>query len=182
MMLQKKKSTNDAELGALDTKGNFIYHIGDTIGLKLPDGTVLRVGDRSTEARLIRFLTDVDSHVDTVNKSRGWITCDRIYFETGVNHLTTESKTQIANITEILHAFPNAHLKVGGYSDNSGDSLVNQKLSDARAAAVLAAIRAGGAKNAVESEGYGAAWPIASNETEEGRAMNRRVDVRVIKK
>lgn len=168
--------------GKLDTKGNFIYHVGDTVGLKLPDGTILRVGDKSTEAKLIAFLTSVDATVDTVDKTKGWITCDRIFFETAVADLTDESKTQIANLASILKAFPAASLKVGGYTDNTGDSAVNKKLSDERAAAVLAAIKADGATNAVAAEGYGPEWPIATNESAEGKAMNRRVDIRVVKK
>lgn len=172
----------DASLGELDTKGNFIYHVGDTIGLKLPDGTILRVGEKSTEAKLLAFLTETSAVVDTVDKTKGWITCDRIFFETASDGLTDASKTQIAHLTTILKAFPNAQLKVGGYTDNTGDSATNKKLSNDRAKAVMAAINAGGAANAIAAEGYGPEWPIATNETPEGKAMNRRVDIRVVKK
>jgi outer membrane protein OmpA-like peptidoglycan-associated protein len=169
-------------LGHLDTKGNFIYQLGDAIELKLPNGTALKVGDKSTEARLIRFLIDQEQKVDTIDKTKGWITCDRIFFESSSAQLSAESDAQIANLAIILQAFPQAAIKLGGYTDNTGDSAVNKKLSDDRAAAVLAALRKEGATNDLASEGYGSMWPLETNDTELGKARNRRVDVRVTRK
>ncbi|TAD82449.1 MAG: OmpA family protein [Bacteroidetes bacterium] len=174
------RPADPAGLGALDAAGNFIYSTGDTVSLKLPDGNLLKVGSKSTEARLVAFL--MDEKVDTTDKTKGWITCDRIYFETGKNGLTANSKQQIENIAAILKAFSTAQLKVGGYTDNSGSAEVNQKLSAERAKVVAEAVLAKGVKNVVAHEGYGPEHPIASNETKEGQALNRRVDVRVAKK
>lgn len=176
------ETANANDLGVLDTKGNFIYAVGDTVGLKLPDGSLMKVGDRSTEAKLLRFLTDGAMAVDTANKSKGWMTCDRIYFESSKSTLTETSQIQVANIAAILKAFPAAEIKVGGYTDNSGDSAANARLSAERAAAVLAAIKAAGAANAVSSEGYGPQWPLVPNDSEAGKARNRRVDIKVVKK
>ena len=171
---------NPAELGTLDAAGNFIYATGDTVALKLPNGSLLKVGSKSTEAKLIAFL--MENTVDTVDKTKGWITCDRIYFETGKAGLTANSNIQIANIAAILAAFSKAELKVGGYTDSTGSAEVNHKLSEERAKVVADAIAAKGVKNALAHEGYGPEHPIASNESKEGQALNRRVDVRVTKK
>ncbi|HMP91920.1 MAG TPA: OmpA family protein [Phnomibacter sp.] len=173
---------NPAELGELDVNGNFIYKVGDTVALKLPDGSFLKVGERSTENRLLKFLANKAMLVDTADKTKGWITCDRIFFETGKAGLTIESQQQITNIANILKAFPAAEVKIGGYTDNTGDSAVNQRVSQQRADMVLQALKAAGASNATAAEGYGPLWPLASNETPEGRAINRRVDIRVTKK
>ena len=94
-----------------------------------------------------------------------------------------ESQVQITNLVEILKAFPNVSLKIGGYTDNVGDAKSNLKLSADRAAAVVAALKAAGIDGKrLESEGYGQEHPVASNDTEEGRTQNRRIAARVTAK
>ena len=176
---------NPAELGKLDTAtGNFILNIGDTITITLPDAakTTLKVGSKSTEAKLYNFLSEATSTVDTVDKTKGWITCDRVYFEPGKANLTADSKKQISNIALILKAFPGASIKIGGYTDNTGSADVNVKVSNERASTIQKSIVAAGATNATAAEGYGPEHPIATNDTKEGQALNRRVDLRVTKK
>jgi len=89
---------------------------------------------------------------------------------------------EVRNIAEILKAYP-IDLKIGGYTDNVGKEASNQKLSANRATSVVNALVAMGidAKR-LAPEGYGSQFPIASNDTEEGRAQNRRIAVRVTKK
>jgi len=74
-------------------------------------------------------------------------------------------------------------LKVGGYTDDVGSAAANLKLSERRAQAVRQAIvRDGIAPTRVQAEGYGEKHPVADNATEEGRARNRRIALRVTKK
>jgi outer membrane protein OmpA-like peptidoglycan-associated protein len=177
--------SDPGKLGKIDAlTGNFIYEVGNLVKITLPDAakTVLEVGINSTEAKLFRFLGDAATQVDTVDKTKGWITCDRIFFKTGEANLTDSSKRQIANLASILKAFPGAELKVGGYTDNTGSEETNMQVSGERAATVASAIQATGVKNNLKSEGYGPMHPLASNDTKEGQALNRRVDVRVTRK
>ena len=169
--------------GKLDSAGNYIYNVGDTITIKLPNGKELKVGSNSTEAKLYNFLSDPNQKVDTVDKKNGWITMDRLYFETGSTKLTANSKAQLENISLILNAFPASTAKLGGYTDSTGAAAVNEKLSDDRAKAALADIAKDGVSaNRLEAKGYGAQYPLADNTTPEGRAQNRRIDIRVTKK
>lgn len=172
--------------GTLDTvTGNYIYDVGPNIEIKLPDGTVLNVGANSTEAKLYKMLTDDAFTVDTVNKSANWIVLDRVYFETGKSILTAESAAQVSNIATILKNFPAASIKLGGYTDNTGDAEVNKKVSAERAKIVAQElIKAGATANqVVEAEGYGPEFPVCSaNDTPECRAQNRRVDLKVATK
>lgn len=178
----EKPAATVAIAGTLDTvSGNFIYELGEDISLSLPGGVNLTVGKNSTEAKLFRFLTDSSIQVDT-DKTKGWITCDRIYFETGSATLTEASKKQIENLGAILKAFPSADIKVGGYTDNTGNADVNTKVSNERAAMVASSLKPVSGRAEIASEGYGPEHPIAPNDTDEGRALNRRVDIRVIKK
>ncbi|MEO7310391.1 MAG: OmpA family protein [Chitinophagaceae bacterium] len=185
--MEKKEGSvamNPAELGMLDTlSGNFIYNTGAAEELTLPNGTKLSVGANSSEAKLVAFLSDAAMMVDSVDKTKGWISLDRLYFETGKSTLTPTSQTQLKNIAAILKAFPNVSLKLGGYTDNTGSEAGNLKLSDTRSKAALSSLTAlGTASGRLAAEGYGQEHPIADNATPEGRAMNRRIDVRVTKK
>ena len=84
----------------------------------------------------------------------------------------------------ILKNFPNAAIKIGGYTDNTGDAAINKKVSDERAKRVAKELKKLGAleSHIVEAVGYGSDHPISSNETENGRAQNRRVDLKVANK
>ncbi len=185
--MSKKEASvtlNPAELGTLDTlTGNFMYKTGETESLELPDGVKLSVGAQSTEAKLFTFLSNPKMLVNNDDKTQGWISLDRLYFETGKSTLTASSQTQLKNIAAILKAFPNVLLKIGGYTDNTGNTEGNLKLSDSRATSAMAAlVAAGTATTRLEAKGYGQEHPIADNATAEGQALNRRIDVRVTKK
>ena len=170
--------------GKLDTLGNFIYDVGAEKEIKLADGTIMKVGENSTEAKLFNFLNDANASVDTADKTKGWIVLDRVYFETGKNALTAASDVQLKNISAILKNFGTAQAKLGGYTDNTGSQSINQPLSAKRAKIVADKIVASGVTAAnISSEGYGAEHPVCvANDTPECKAQNRRVDIRVAKK
>ena len=101
---------------------------------------------------------------------------DRITFQTDAATLRPQSREQLSNIAAILKAYPPVRLKIGGYTDNSGDAAANLRLSQARAETVMTELaNMGVARSRLEAEGYGAQHPIADNATQEGRAKNRRV-------
>ncbi|HRE89503.1 MAG TPA: OmpA family protein [Myxococcota bacterium] len=133
------------------------------------------------ESQLIAFVEDATKVVDKTT----WFNFDRLTFQTGSAALDLEaSKEQLANMVEILKAFPTVKLKVGGYTDNTGSAEANKKISQQRADAVVAAlVEAGIAKERLEAEGYGPEHPVCeANDTEECRAQNRRIAVRVTEK
>ncbi|RYC69926.1 MULTISPECIES: sodium-translocating pyrophosphatase [Spirosoma] len=144
------------------------------------DGGVLLTGVDvdGIEASLLNFIKS-DKPVDKTT----WFDFDRLTFETGSATLKPESQEQLKNIAEILKAYPNVSVKLGGYTDNTGNADANLKLSGDRAQSVKKELTALGiAADRLESEGYGQEHPVASNDTEEGRAQNRRISIRVTKK
>lgn len=144
--------------------------------LKLPDGTEIEVPEGSLEDRIVKFIQDDKQAID----KKVWFNFDRLLFDTGKSTLKAESKEQIEKTVAILKAFPKVKIKIGGYTDNVGKAESNMKLSAKRAAVVMEAIIAGGIdKSRLESEGYGDMNPVDSNDTEEGKAKNRRIAISV---
>lgn len=174
---------SEAVVSKLDADGNYIYDIGNNVEITLPDGSKMSVGENSTENKLFTMLNDANFAVSD-DKTQGWVTLDRVYFATGKSELTVNSEAQVANIITLLKAFPSATIKAGGYTDNTGDAAVNQTVSTERAKSVAGKIIAGGVDaSRVESEGYGAQHFICpANDSDECKAQNRRVDVRITKK
>ncbi|WBO84699.1 OmpA family protein [Hymenobacter yonginensis] len=166
-----------------DASGNYIYDTGQPIILRLADGTTQKVGANSTENRLFTFLADPAIQVDSVNRTKGWINFDRVYFEPGATTLTDESFLQLRNVASILKTFPTSVVKIGGYTDSTGNPLKNFQLSEERAkTAMLAMAGMGIDMNRIQAKGYGGKYFITPNTTPEGRALNRRISIRVIKK
>lgn len=158
-------------VGATDL-GNFIVR-------KLPNNVDLHVPLRGVEVRLLDFIQDPSKSADDIT----WFDFDRLLFDTDSARLRPESQEQLRNIVAILNAYPNVHIKIGGYTDNTGDPQHNLKLSQDRADGVVAQLVALGiAPDRLEAQGYGDQYPVADNSTEEGRAKNRRISMRVTQK
>ncbi|GGP18712.1 OmpA family protein [Silvimonas iriomotensis] len=168
-----------AASGVASVLSDVTARLGEFFKLVLPDGATLNVPERGIEARLVEFIKDSSKPVDTDT----WFSFDRLTFETGAATLMPESEEQLHNIASIMRAFPAVHLKLGGYTDNTGSPAVNMRLSADRANSVMAAlVKLDVAQDRLSAEGYGESHPVASNDTEEGRAQNRRIDVRVTAK
>ncbi len=141
----------------------------------LPGGVNLDVPKGSLEEKMVTFIQSTD----TVSKNL-WFDFDRLLFETGKATLKPESMEQLKNAAAIMKAFPNVKIKIGGYTDNTGKAEANMKLSGDRAKNVMAElVKLGTEAKRMEAEGYGDKHPIAPNDTEEGRAKNRRISMSV---
>jgi OOP family OmpA-OmpF porin len=82
----------------------------------------------------------------------------------------------------MLGASTTMQIEVGGHTDNRGRDATNQRLSAERAQAVAAYFAAHGADaSRIRAVGYGKARPVAANDTDEGRQLNRRVEIIIIK-
>lgn len=106
-----------------------------------------------------------------------------INFGHNSDEIQPESFTQIKKTANILKKYPNAHVRVAGHTDSLGHPDYNVDLSERRAQAVAKQLVSNGvAAENVSFIGYGAARPVATNKTKEGRAANRRVELEVTNK
>ncbi|MDN3606973.1 sodium-translocating pyrophosphatase [Kaistella yonginensis] len=164
--------------GTLNEEGDFVYDTGNIQEIKLSNKSIA-LGENSQLYALYNGLKLEDKNV--LDQST-WFTLENLYFQTGSSDLKPGSQEQINNLAEILNAYPNAKVKLGGYTDNTGSDESNLKLSSLRAQeAKLKLIELGIGSDRIETEGYGSQHPVcAANDTEECKAQNRRIDVRVL--
>lgn len=164
---------HDNESKSADSK------LGRFFNYELPSGTQLNIPKKGIENRLIQTI-EKDKPEEATQK---WFNFDRIGFATNSAELSDLSMEQIDNIYQVLAAYPNVKLKIGGYTDNTGSLAYNTKLSQERAEAVMKALLERGVDaERLTAEGYGPEHPIASNDSAEGRALNRRIALRVTEK
>jgi OmpA-OmpF porin, OOP family len=101
----------------------------------------------------------------------------RIRFESGKADISTDSAGLLDRLTETALRCPNATIEIAGHTDSDGDESANQALSERRAEAVMDyLVRAGLPATRFQAVGYGATQPLAGNDSEEGKAQNRRID------
>ncbi len=108
---------------------------------------------------------------------------DHLNFDSATVNLTPESKATVDDLDVILKSCPDAQVQLVGHTDSTGDSAANMTLSQNRANAVRDMLVAGGvAADRLSTAGFGQDKPVASNDTDEGRARNRRTELVVVKR
>ena len=106
-----------------------------------------------------------------------------ILFDNGKATIKFESAEILNQIINVLKKFPKSRFRIEGHTDSTGKRQKNIELSQNRADAVkIYLIQGGIASDRLESKGYGPDKPIASNKNKKGRALNRRVEINLIKK
>jgi OOP family OmpA-OmpF porin len=104
----------------------------------------------------------------------------RIRFEPGRAIIDPDSAGLLDRLIETASRCPNAKIEIAGHTDAEGDDALNQALSERRAQAVSDyLVKAGLAADRFTTTGYGSSQPLATNDTDEGKAQNRRIDFMV---
>jgi len=109
------------------------------------------------------------------------IVLDKIYFESGKTNLNTNKSDDLNKLIQFLKDNPEAKLDIIGHTDNVGNRAGNMKLSQQRAASIVNYLVSKGIhKDRLVAKGYGPDQPIESNATAEGKAKNRRVEIKMM--
>jgi outer membrane protein OmpA-like peptidoglycan-associated protein len=169
----QKLSTSEAEKAAIATQRDQVSRERDQIA---KDREQIKAERDALAARLSGALGQVAA---TKNTARGTVTSlSGVLFDTGKTTLKPDAKITLAKFAGVMLVFAKTTMVVEGYTDNVGAEAANVKLSEARAKAVRDYLESQGlASNRLTSVGKGPADPVAPNDTPDGRAKNRRVEI-----
>jgi outer membrane protein OmpA-like peptidoglycan-associated protein len=166
------RSVQDVTTQAVDTTKEALSRVD------LPGGGNISVPQGSINYNLARFLGDPSATALPKN-----FVFDHLNFQTASTQLTPESVPTVNDLAQVLKAYPNAQVQLVGHTDNTGTADTNQTLSLDRANAVKSLLVAQGVSaDRISTTGSGQDRPVASNDTEEGRARNRRLELNVTRK
>jgi outer membrane protein OmpA-like peptidoglycan-associated protein len=107
---------------------------------------------------------------------------NNIFFPFNNYSISPESYPELDRLSSVLKNYHEMEIEIAGYTDNVGDERFNERLSLARAESVKKYLISKGLdKRKITAKGYGEKLPIGGNHTEEGRMINRRVEIRILK-
>jgi len=108
---------------------------------------------------------------------------NNIFFEFGKATLKSESFSELNRVVKLMSENPSIELEISGHTDNVGSDADNLKLSQDRAQAVVDYLTQNGVKSGrISAKGYGESMPAGTNDTDEGKQFNRRVEFKILKK
>lgn len=157
--------------------------IGTAVGTAVGTGTGLLIGhrmDKAAEAAAQVANATVETVTDTNNLTAVKVTFDSgVLFATNKYSLSKEAKKNLVDFAAVLKDYNDADVAIYGHTDSTGSDEINDPLSVNRANAVYEYLLENGvAEKQIKSvEGMGSKSPVADNETAEGRAQNRRVEI-----
>ena len=107
-------------------------------------------------------------------------TLDNVHFDSGKSSIKTSSYDELKELVDFLKLKPKIKIKIGGHTDNVGEELAKQTLSQERASSVKKyLVEHGVSSSRLIAKGYGESTPAADNNTEKGKKLNRRTEVRI---
>ncbi|RZK22965.1 MAG: hypothetical protein EOO56_06705 [Hymenobacter sp.] len=122
----------------------------------------------------------LDIYLDPAKSGRSAV-LNNLFFDSNKAVLKPSSRTELGRLVEFLRQDPNLRVEVAGYTDNVGTPAANLSLSQRRAQAVLDYLSAHGVPaTRLRAKGYGETRPLAANDTENHRAQNRRIELRIL--
>jgi cytochrome c oxidase subunit 2 len=137
--------------------------------------------DAEIEARTAEFNERVEGALSAEGAAGKTLELEHVRFGTGGAKLTELSRYQLDNLADALGKYPQMSIEISGHTDNTGEPEGNMSLSQERAKAVHDYLVGKGiAESRLRTAGYGQTRPVASNDTEDGRAQNRRIEFRII--
>ncbi len=155
-----------------------------TIVLRNAEAQLQNASAQRAQARLDARTAQLDklrSQLNAKQTSRGtMVTFGDVLFDLDKSDLKPGAMRNIQQLAEFLQQNPERQVIVEGYTDSTGSANYNQRLSERRADSVrMALLSRGISPERVATRGYGKEYPVASNGTSSGRAMNRRVEVTI---
>ncbi len=175
----------DSTAGMVNDSAMMVTPVKEVTDIDL-NGKMIKGYANGMEASMITFLKS-DSYknaADDAALKENWYDFDNVNFKIGsATELEAGSEGQIQNLAEILKAYPDAKIKIGGYTDMTGDAEKNKALSQQRADFIKSELgKLGVAAQVVGAEGYGSEFAkVPATASNEERAADRKMAVRFTK-
>lgn len=148
-------------------------------------GAKLKAFAGGLEESMVKFLNTGAYEKDTDDALKSnWYSFDQVNFKMGsATELLSGSKEQLINLVQILKAYPTVKIKIGGYTDKTGDEAANKKLSQERADFIKSQLTAMGVGGQIlGAEGYGSEFAkVPADKSDAERAVDRKMAVRFAK-
>lgn len=175
--LDKLKNDNAAQMAAAQSEADRLKLENDEQRAGV-QAELDRAAKEKVELRA-QLLSQFNAILQTRDTARGLIVnMSDVLFDTGKYSLRPLAREKLAKVAGIVSGHPGLKLDVQGYTDSVGGDDYNQQLSEHRGGAVRDYLTGEGmASSSVTSEGFGKAQPVATNDTAEGRQLNRRVEI-----
>jgi OOP family OmpA-OmpF porin len=175
---QVKKLKTDEEFGEYDVNlpgpGKYLFNVSAEGFLATSDSLI--VEETGEDQMLNKNFELTELQVGTT------VRLDNIYFDFDKTTLRPESFPELEKLVDMMNTNENLEIEISGHTDDKGSDDYNQKLSQGRAEAVREyVVEQGIDGNRISAVGYGESKPETSNDTEEGRQINRRVEFTVLK-
>ena len=174
------KNTQAAgQAGAKPSDGRYqiALPIGEDYGFRASAGGYIAVSDR-IDLRQAKDQQVFERNLILIPIATGVpIRLNNIFFDTAKTELLPESRAELDRLATLLRDMPAMRIEIRGHTDAVDDDATNQKLSDGRAASVVTYLsKAGIAAARLQSKGFGESQPMAANDTDKNRLLNRRVE------
>jgi len=153
----------------------------------IDDVSVTPIDDNPKNEPKVQSIALKDSPKDSLNLKNVVVgvpvVLSNIYFESGKSNLLPTSFAELNRLLEFMKDNPLAEVEIAGYTDDVGTDSYNMQLSVARAKSVADyVIQKGIAKERISYKGYGKTKPVSNNKTDEGKSLNRRVELKFLRK
>lgn len=161
------------------------YYLDDVcLGIIRGDGTCSCINNGAPIVANDTIYKEFENFTDTIQKRipkvGEIVILKNIYFDFDKARLGRESEPELRKLYNLLNEFPNLEIIINGHTDSKGNDNYNLGLSEARALAVYSwLVQQGISSDRLDFKGYGETQPIDTNETENGRQTNRRVEFEV---
>ncbi len=179
-----RDGTGAGEANSDQTTGKYqvVLPIGETYSFRAEAPGYIAVSDRIDLTKAKPGEVFVRDLLLIPIKPGAKIRLNNIFFEFAKATLLPESKVELDRLVGILNQYPKMEIEIAGHTDNVGDDASNLKLSQDRAGAVMKYLLDHGvAASRLRARGYGESVPVAPNDTDEHRQLNRRVEFVILK-
>ncbi len=146
------------------------------------DAPSLIVKEETTDSMIIEREQKVtEKYADSILQVGATFILENIYFDFDESTLLAQSYEELQKLLQVLMRYPSMTIEVGGHTDGRGSIDYNLQLSESRAKAVVDYLKTSGIdEQRLHYRGYGKSKPIDTNNTDEGRAHNRRVEFTIL--